>query len=68
MEYKREPITFKNSIPSHTRLKDLPINEAYRLHREAKKDLLDLLDVMSMPNYTKDRIKDELFKIFLKLK
>lgn len=38
------------------------------LHREIKSDMLTLLEGSAKPNWTKQRINDEQFKIFMKLK
>lgn len=44
------------------------LKEALQKHKEIKRDLLDLMGKVSTPNVTKDKIKDELFKIYVKLK
>jgi len=44
------------------------IEELKEKHRKIKMDIVDLLDNMSIVGYTKERIKDELFKIYMELK
>ena len=45
-----------------------PIQEARDQHRDAKAYLLRLIDRLEMYNLSRDKIKAELFELYLKLK
>ncbi len=44
------------------------LQEALEKHREVKKMMLTLLGKADSPTMTKQRMKDELFKIYMELK
>ena len=44
------------------------IAEAIEKHRTAKFELLKLMDRLEMYNYSREKIKAELFELYLKLK
>lgn len=44
------------------------LDEAMDKHRELKARMLKLLERCSMPNYTKQKLQDELFKLYKELK
>jgi len=46
----------------------LAIEELKAKHREVKRELLTLMGKADSPTVTKERIKDELFKLYLKVK
>ena len=50
------------------RLTGKHIKEAKDKHREAKAELLRLIDRLEMYNLNKEKIKSELFELYLKLK
>ena len=52
---------------SKNKVKEL-ISEAKEIHRDLKADMLKLLDDIDSRKLTRDKIKEELLKIYKKLK
>lgn len=50
-----------------SRTKEL-LDEALDKHRAIKTDLLTLMGKFEQPNMTKEKLKDELFKLYTKIK
>jgi hypothetical protein len=50
-----------------SRTKEL-LDEAFEQHRLIKTDLLTLMGKFEQPNMTKEKLKDELFKLYKKIK
>ena len=46
----------------------IALAQAQELHREIKKDLLDIMSRLNVPNNTKQQINDQLFKLYMKIK
>ncbi len=44
------------------------MDEALEKHRGIKSKILNLMERSNTPNFTKEKIRDELFKIYLELK
>ena len=44
------------------------LDEAMHKHREIKRELLAILGKVDSPTVTKARLKDELFKLYIKIK
>ncbi len=66
--YKRTPIEFKQYEPKKMVRHTAPVPEALEKHRDLRQQVLDLMDRMSMPNFSKEIIKDKLWGIYLQLK
>lgn len=44
------------------------IQEALSKHRELKNEIINLMEQSNRPNMTKDKMREELFRIYLLLK
>ena len=52
---------------THTRGSEV-MAEATEKHRHIKVLLLDLMEKSNIPNFTKEKMRDEMFKIYLEFK
>lgn len=66
--YIRKPIEFKQYPQKKLVRITAPVPEAMDKHRDVKQQVLDLMDKMSMPNFSKEIIKDKLWNIYQQLK
>ena len=64
----REPIKFKQYKIREIIIPDLDLTETLETHRAIKLFLLELMEKCNNPRMSKQDIKNELFKLYVKLK